>query len=39
MQGVESAPRGSVITIALSGGEVRRGDQLYKMEKVVELAQ
>ncbi len=39
MQGVESAPRSSVITIALSGGEVRRGDQLYKMEKVVELAQ
>ena len=38
MQEVDSATRGSVITIAFSGGECRRGDQLYKMDKIVELA-
>jgi putative protease len=35
---VEIAPRGNVVTL-VHEGEVRRGDQLYKMEKVVELAQ
>ena len=38
MQDVTSAPRGNVVTL-VHEGEVRRGDQLYKMEKVVELAQ
>ena len=38
MQDVTSAPRGNVVTL-VHEGEVRRGDQLYKMEKVVELTQ
>ncbi len=37
MESVHSASKGSVITIK-HRGEVRRGDQLYKMEKVIELA-
>ena len=37
MQVVESAPRGSVITL-VHDGECRRGDHLYKMDEVVELA-
>jgi len=36
MQKVDAVPRGNVVTLVHSG-EVRRGDQLYKMEKVVEL--
>ena len=37
MESVQHAPKGSVITMKHSG-EVRRGDQLYKMEQVIELA-
>jgi putative protease len=36
MQPVETAIRGNVITLTHKG-ECRRGDQLYKMDKVVEL--
>ena len=36
MEKLDTAPRGSVITM-VHDGEVRRGDQLYKMEQVVSL--